>query len=235
MRACFRAAAVAAVAALTFAGGRALAAPPERQDDGEAAVLAELNFARTHPQEYARQLLQQPESVWEAALRANGDTEDPGAYAEAVKFLMAQKPLPPLSSDAHLQSAAFEHTEEQGSAGAVGHESSTGERFDARLRRHGVEGAYVAENIAYGPPRPNDVVRELIIDRGVASRGHRRNIFNATLQTAGVKCGTHKIYGVMCTIDFASLPAQTQQPWREAALAPAARSAGQHWRFFEAP
>jgi hypothetical protein len=86
----------------------------------------------------------------------------------------------------------------------------------------------MAENIAYGPPSARDVVRELIIDQGVASRGHRRNIFNATVDTAGVKCGAHKVYGAMCVIDFARDP-QKSVGWRQTALTPPAR--GGSWLF----
>jgi uncharacterized protein YkwD len=220
MRLSLRTAVLAAIALASAACAQsACADPTPRAEDSEAAILAEINFARTHPQEYARKLLLQPVSTWEAAVRAGGDDEDPGAYAEAIDFLMRQSPLPPLSDDADLTSAAAEHTAAQGPDGEIGHCGHNGERFDARLRRHGVAGALVAENIAYGPQSAADVVRELIIDRGVASRGHRTNIFHAGLEEAGVKCGAHKTYGTMCVIDFASRP-EEPTGWRQAALSP---------------
>jgi uncharacterized protein YkwD len=168
------------------------------------AILEELNFARLHPQEYARLLQLQPASSWDLARSAHGD-KDPEAFAQAIAFLMRQAPLPPLHADENLAAAAREHVAAQGPAGDVGHDSRAGERFDDRLRRHGVRAATLAENIAYGPSKASDVVRELIIDSGVPNRGHRRNIFYETFDAAGVSCGPHRDYAAMCVIDFASL------------------------------
>ena len=168
------------------------------------AILEELNFARLHPQEYARRLQLQPASTWDLARSAHGD-KDPEAFAQAVAFLMRQPPLPPLRADENLAAAAREHVAAQGPAGDVGHDGRAGERFDDRLRRHGVRAATLAENIAYGPSKAGEVVRELIIDSGVANRGHRRNIFYETFDAAGVSCGPHRDYAAMCVIDFASV------------------------------
>jgi uncharacterized protein YkwD len=191
--------------------------------DVDAAVLAEVNFARANPQAYARALLAQPVSDWERGL---AERPDPAAYAEAVAFLLRQAPLPPLHADDRLAAAALEHVAAQGAAGQVGHAGPRGEAFDARLRRHGVEARMWGENIAYGPARPSDVVRELIIDSGVPDRGHRRNIFYADFAAAGVSCGPHRDYAAMCVMDFAA-PAPTARPqpapWRQAELVTTAR------------
>jgi uncharacterized protein YkwD len=198
----------------------AAAAPaPARAGDVDAEVLAEINFARAHPQDYARKLMLQPVSDWERGLAPQ---DDPAAFAEAVAFLERQAPLPPLSPDDRLAAAAIEHVEAQGAAGEIGHEGQGGERFDARLHRHGLEDqATAGENIAYGPAEPGDVVRELIIDSGVPDRGHRRNIFYPAFAEAGVACGPHRDYGAMCVMDFAS-PAPQAASWRQADLGPAA-------------
>jgi uncharacterized protein YkwD len=184
------------------------------------ALLAEINFARAYPQDYARRLLLQPVSDWERGL---ANRTDPAAVAEAIDFLMRQTPLPPLRADDRLAAAALEHVTAQGAAGQTGHAGANGEAFDARLRRHGVDADMRGENIAYGPARPSDVVRELIIDSGVPDRGHRRNIFYATFETAGVSCGPHRDYAAMCVMDFAS-PATEARPhpktWTQAALSP---------------
>lgn len=168
-------------------------------------VLAELNFARTNPQAYALELLAQPVSDWERRVRHSAD-EDTQAYPEAVEFLLRQAPLAPLRPDDGLAAAALEHVADQGPAGVTGHASADGERFDARLRRYVPRDTLVAENIAYGPRTAADVVRELIIDKGVPDRGHRTNIFHPDVAAAGVACGPHRTYVAMCVIDFASNP-----------------------------
>src|SRR5687767_13873165 len=64
----------------------------------EDAVLDEINFARTQPQAYARQAMRLP-----SAYEGPGSFMDPrdqerGALEEAIEFLMAQTPLPPLQA-----------------------------------------------------------------------------------------------------------------------------------------
>jgi uncharacterized protein YkwD len=187
----------------------AVAAPAAHAATPEAQLLDELNFARTHPQDYARRLELEPVSPWERAL---AEPTDRAALAEAIAFLRRQAPLPALGPDEGLAEAAREHVTSQGPRGRTGHDGPDGEPFDARLRRHGVDAPAEGENIAYGPTRPADVVRELIIDSGVASRGHRRNIFTAGFEAAGVTCGPHRDYGTMCVIDFVGGPRAGSPP-----------------------
>jgi uncharacterized protein YkwD len=169
----------------------------------DPALLEEVNFARTNPQAYALRLEREPVSAWERGL---AQSTDAGAFAEAVAFLKRQPSLPPLSGDENLTAAALDHVAEQGASGEVGHQSRGGEPFFQRLRRHGVDARVEGENIAYGPARAADVVRELIIDSGVADRGHRQNIFQPAFAVAGVTCGPHRVYGTVCVMDFSGPP-----------------------------
>jgi len=180
----------------------ALCAPAAFAGPMEDAILAEVNFARAYPQEYARRLMLQPITDWGRALQAGGQPDDPEALAEAIEALQRQAPLPPLQPDDRLAAAALEHVEVQGPAGHIGHSGPDGERFYERIRRHGAEPLIAAENIAYGPPTAADTVRELIIDSGVPSRGHRRNIFHDSFEVVGVSCGPHRDYSTMCVMDF---------------------------------
>ena len=154
------------------------------------AVLAELNYARAHPAEYAREL------------RRDRDTsEDPAALEEAIDFLERQPPLAPLAGDRRIAAAALDHARAQAGSGAVGHGAAGG--LGRRLRDNGVWAGLSAENISYGNSAATGVIRQLIIDSGVPGRGHRRNIFSASYQLAGVACGPHPTYDVVCVIDFA--------------------------------
>jgi uncharacterized protein YkwD len=159
------------------------------------AVLDELNFARTRPAAYADALL--------AAQRYGGAgrSDDPAAFDEAIDFLYRQRPLAPLRTDPRLAAAARAHAASQGPRGGVGHGGGGG--LSQRLQSQGLWASLVAENISYGMDDPRDVVRQLIVDSGVASRGHRHNIFNPAYEAAGVGCGGHRVYGAMCVIDFA--------------------------------
>lgn len=168
----------------------------------DEAVLAEVNFARTHPAQYARELAR-------TAMRGGVEgyseigNEDVDAMAEALAFLERQRPLPPLTASAGLAAAARAHASAQGRTWQVGHVSPDGATLAERLHAHGVWAGLAAEDISYGYRDPAEVVRQLIVDSGVPGRGHRQNIFGAHYQAAGVSCAPHREYGAMCVIDFA--------------------------------
>jgi uncharacterized protein YkwD len=164
-------------------------------DSLDRAVLQEINYARTHPAEYAALL----QDGWGSPVLA----QDPDATAEAAAFLMRQAPLPPLTADTRLAAAAYDHVRRQGPDGGLGHADWTGEGLSQRLHSHHVWAGLSAETISYGYARPRDVVLQLIIDSGVPGRGHRQVLFDPTLQRAGAGCGPHSRYGEMCVIDFA--------------------------------
>ena len=167
-------------------------APAAQAMSLDDAVLAELNYARAHPAEYARELRRDPDAD------ASGDR---AALEEAIDFLERQSPLAPLEGDRRIAAAAREHSRAQAASGAVGHGVAGG--LGRRLQQNGVWAGLSAENISYGNDTATGVVRQLIIDSGVPSRGHRRNIFSRGYQLAGVACGPHPTYDVVCVIDFA--------------------------------
>jgi uncharacterized protein YkwD len=173
------------------------AAHAARLDD---AVLDELNFARTRPADYARELRQQVLAPRRDSY-SGASNDDSADVEEAIDFLERQPPLPPLEPDTRIEAAARDHTRSQGPRGDVGHGAPGA--LGQRLREHGVWAGLSAEDISYGQDDPRDVVRQLIVDSGVPGRGHRRNIFAASYRLAGVACGPHRAYGVMCVIDFA--------------------------------
>ena len=157
------------------------------------AVLAEINFARANPDQYALELSRAPDWLLEQ--------EEPEAVAEAIAFLRRQPPLPPLQANPRLDVAAAAHVRIQSASGEVGHGAAGA--LGVRLRAAGLYAGISAENISYGHDDARAVVRQLIIDSRVPGRGHRRNIFSAVYTAAGVACGPHRRWGAMCVIDFA--------------------------------
>ena len=71
------------------------------------------------------------------------------------------------------------------------------------MNRYGTWSAAWGENIAYGKTNARDIVLALIIDDGLPSRKHRKNIFNPKFNYAGAACGRHALYRSVCSIDFA--------------------------------
>lgn len=196
----------AALGACWFALG---AMPASAAEPGalEADVLAEINYAREHPREYADQLREYRAHIDGNILylpgHADGVITREGASAvdEAIDFMERQAPLPPLSPGQILTFAAQDHADEQGAGGGVGHASRDGASPGQRVKRRGGD-IYVGENITYGFDAANDVVMSLIVDDGVPRRGHRKSLFAAEYRYAGVGCGTHPQYRFMCVVDM---------------------------------
>lgn len=71
------------------------------------------------------------------------------------------------------------------------------------MSRYGQWRVSAAENIDYGSSEARQVVISLIVDDGVAGRGHRKNIFDASFRVVGAACGPHQRYRQVCVIDYA--------------------------------
>ena len=175
------------------------------------AVLTELNRARADPQGYADELrryrdgfdglvVYSPESPDGIMTR-----EGTAAVDDAIAFLDRQPALGPLGGSLVLARGAGALVADQATRTRVGNLTLAGLDPSARMRLHGGN-IYVGEVISYGPPDPRSVVRQLIVDDGVARRGHRALVFSGLYQFAGVDCGPHAGYGAMCVIDLAATP-----------------------------
>jgi uncharacterized protein YkwD len=176
----------------------AIAAPAAFADDAmEARVLAEINLARTEPQAYAR--------IVAAAVERQHTAAGRSAALEAVRHLEKMKPLPALKASPGLSAAAALHVADAGPRGARGHRGSGFSTPWSRMDRFGRRYGTGAENIAYGARDARSIVLMQLIDAGVRSRGHRKNLLSPHLGVAGVAYGPHASYGTMCVIDFATL------------------------------
>jgi len=157
------------------------------------AVVHELNLARQNPSVYAN---------FVAEARPLHMIERGRAVDEAVHFLKKTRPLPPLTLSSGMSRAAADHCAEQ-VAGQLGHDGNDRSSPGERISRYGAWSSTWGENISYSQQTAREVVLALIIDDGVRSRGHRKNIFNPKFNYAGAAFGPHGRYRTVCTIDFA--------------------------------
>jgi hypothetical protein len=174
----------------------------------EAAVLEELNYARTRPAEYADILREFRLHVSGGLLSYPGRvpvrfTEDKKAVDEAIAFLERQKPLVALLASQGLSRAARDLAADQGRTGKTGHEGSDLSTPFSRMERYGSWVGTAGENCSYGPDTAREIVIELIVDDDVPGRGHRANIFNKDFVFVGLAVGPHPGYGAVCVQDFA--------------------------------
>lgn len=174
---------------------------------GVEAMLDELDAARTDPRAYARRAREFRALFRGDRFQRPGEIavvtqEGVSAVDEAIRFLEAQPPLPPLGRSAALDRSAAEHGQDQGRTGEVGHQGSDGSSPNDRMRRHG-RWQTTAEAIAYGPT-PEQAIMQLIVDDGVPDRGHRTILFSPAYRMVGAWCGPHPRWRTVCVLNFAT-------------------------------
>lgn len=174
----------------------------------ERDVLRELNQARTGPEAYVPRLVAYRRGFAGSIAHEPGSEvgvrtfEGPGAVDEAIAFLSHQRPLGPIEADPALARAAAEHADEQARTGGFGHGGADGSQPSQRVWRYARGRMLVAEVISYGQASAEGVIRQLIVDDGQPTRGHRAILFSAPYRRAGVACRPHPVYGHSCVIDL---------------------------------
>ena len=184
------------------ASAKADASAPLEQD-----IVGEINLARTRPAEYASYLEQlRPYFVGKEYRRPGKPAllteEGAAALEEAIKFLRASRPVPPLGLSQGMCSGARELVRDQGATGATGHKGADGSFCEQRAQRFGTWADPIGEDLNYGDDAARERVITLLIDDGVANRGHRLRLLSPDYKVVGVACGGHKL-GQMCVITFA--------------------------------
>lgn len=102
-----------------------------------------------------------------------------------------------------LGSSCRDHVLDQGPKGATGHDGSDGSSPADRMSRYGKWQSTWGENLSYGMATAKDVLIQLIVDDGVANRGHRTNIFKPGFKVMGASHGPHSYYRTMTCMDYA--------------------------------
>lgn len=171
------------------ASGTTLAQSQERE------VLALLNEVRSAPKRFLKNRL-------EPYLVAKDLTKN--GYAKSlVKELKDLQAIGKLQTSVPLTEIARQHANDMGKNSLTGHDSSDGTPFHVRVREYTKAKGGIAENCAYGYEEPLDIVMSLLIDDGITSLGHRKNILSAKYKWVGVAIEPHQSYRTNCVMDFA--------------------------------
>ena len=183
--------------------------PTDNDKHQSQAVIAEMNRCRQNPKEYAETVLRKRLECYvydKIYIDSNGKRiktkEGRGRVLEVIDELKGMDPIEPLAYDEGLANAARFHCSDIGPSGHTGHNSSDGTSMGDRLKRYVKDRMTMGENIDYGNSSAEDIVVSLVIDDGVSTRGHLKNIMNSSFRRAGVALGPHKKYKFMCVIDF---------------------------------
>lgn len=166
-----------------------------KAQSAEPAVLSLLNHVRTRPQQFLKEQV-------EPYLDKNQLTRN--SYAKSlVKELKATKKMQALQLSKPLTEVARIHAMDMGKKGLTGHDSSNGTPFHERVRKHSKAKGMIAENCSYGYDQALDIVMSLLIDDGIKSLGHRKNILEPKYKWVGIAIEPHQTYQINCVMDFA--------------------------------
>jgi hypothetical protein len=181
----------------------------------EADILAALVEARARPDLVAERVKRRLGWLKGKEMRRPGrdvplmTKEGRKAVDDALSFLEAQPPLPGFSAEAveGLALAAADHVADIGAVGEAAHSGSDGSSSSQRQARYGSWKGKCGECLWYGKAGDwltgRDMIEDLIVDDGVASRGHRLCIYDEAYTCAGVSVGKHAVYSNMAAIEFA--------------------------------
>lgn len=172
----------------------------------QRAILRELNEVRQDPQSLIPYL--------QAMIpKFNGNTyEEPGetpmmtqegsaVVNELITELQNTAPIGPLELEVIMSDAAQIHVDDM--KDGTGHTGTDGSSPGDRVNRFGQWETTVGENISYGKEDPKEIVAQLMIDDGVANRGHRKNILNPAFHVVGIATGPHSTYDHQCVMVLA--------------------------------
>lgn len=161
----------------------------------EEEVLQLLNQIRTNPQGFIT-------SHVKDYLEENNLSNN--SYAKSlIADLKRCKKMGELQLSKALSDVARSHALDMGKAGTVGHTSSDGTPFHLRIRNKAKAKGMIAENCEYGNDTALDIVMALLIDDGIKSLGHRKNILEPNYKWVGIAIEPHKTYRSNCVMDFA--------------------------------
>ena len=102
------------------------------------------------------------------------------ALDEAISFLRAARPAPPSSLSQGMRSGAFELVKDQRGTDTTGHRGRDGSFCEQRAQRFGSWREPIGENLTYGNDTARERVLTLLIDDGVANRGHRKRLLDSS-------------------------------------------------------
>ena len=134
--------------------------------------------------------------------------EGVSAVDEAITFVRNAKPVPQYAVSKGLSRAAKDHVTDLGKTGNSGHKGTDGSSTEARCNRYGTFSNGIGENIVYQSEIAREIVLGWLVDDGVASRGHRRNLLSPGYKFIGVAIGEKTSHGSMCVLTFAGAYAE---------------------------
>jgi uncharacterized protein YkwD len=175
----------------------------------EKDVILEMNKARSNPKKYAELYIKPTLKYYSGKnYSVPGQItivtqEGATAVNSCISALSSSKSVGLLTAEKGIWLVAKDHAVDQSKTGKTGHDGSDGSNPFQRMERYGGGYTTAGENCAYGPNTGRDIVVQFLIDDGVPSRGHRKNIMNGAFTQTGLSIQTHPQFRYCCVIDYA--------------------------------
>jgi uncharacterized protein YkwD len=173
----------------------------------EQEILNEINTARTNPQKYI-QYLEDYKKLFKGNIAYFPNSvmlatnEGTAAVDDAINYLKSLPLLKPYIFSTGLNKVVGLHMKDLVENPTLSHKSKDGSDLYTRLTRVGsVDGNY-AENITFKAETARAVVLTMLIDDGVKSRGHRKNILSPTHKVVGIAFAKGKPGDNLCIVNF---------------------------------
>jgi uncharacterized protein YkwD len=154
----------------------------------EKEVLFYINLARLDPKKFGDTYL------INYVKREVG--KETGFTRSLVRDLKKAKPMEALQPGNDLFLCASEHAIKSGKKGTSGHQE-----LSKRMKTHAPTRNPYGENCDYGNENALDIVMSWLIDEGITSVMHRKNILDKDFTAAGISIQPHKkmkVNAVMC-------------------------------------
>ena len=136
----------------------------------ENEMVQEVNLLRSNPAGYIKYI--------EAYKKQKNDASISNDIAGLIAELRKTPALTILQPSQCVYNAAYNHGQDVKKMGKSGHKGSDGSWPWDRVKRACTSFQDGNENLVGGPPTVRESVIILLIDRGTASRGHRRTLLN---------------------------------------------------------
>jgi len=181
---------------------------PNQHSTLELAVVEEINLARSNPQEFVG-FLKEYRKATKGNVLALPDripmkmTEGGSVIDEAIGEMNSVSNLKALEISDQLSEAARMQLKDLQEDASLGHKGKNGSTLKIRLAQFATVEGKSAENICYYGKAARDVVMIFLIDDGVQSRMHRKNVVNPAFKKMGVACGIGKNNESLCVTVFA--------------------------------
>jgi uncharacterized protein YkwD len=171
-------------------------------------IFDEINFMRQNPQEYAKILEDMKKSMkGQVAVFPDGSkwqlNEGLSAIEDAINELKKSAKVIPFEFSSGMSKAAEIQIANLQDDISLGHFGKDGSDVETRLYKFGTPGERYSENIAYYSKDARSIVLNFVIDDGLKSRSHRKNLLSTQFKQIGIGYGFGKKDVPLCVIVFA--------------------------------